>query len=421
LFFGLTPALQAARSAPQRGMQMETNRIVGGYHGVRRSLVVVELALTLVLLICSGLLLRSMKTLLAVPPGFNGDHTLTMQIDLVGHKYDPDLLRYQFFSETLDSVRRLPGINSATYTSQLPLSGDYDMYGVALERENTPSAVEQVYRYAVTPGYFETLQIPLLRGRFLDEQDRAGALPVAVISDSFAKQKFANEDPLGQRLHMGSPDIWYTIVGIVGDVRQQSLSLNQTEAVYTTNAQWHWVDSEMSLVVRTTNDPEGQVSSILSAIRGTDKDQPIVRIATMDNLLAASAAERRFALVLFEAFALASLLLAAAGIYGVLSGMVAERTREMGVRAALGATRTDLVSLVLGQGLKLASLGVVIGLLAAIAASFLIATMLFGVSPLDPLTYVAVIALLLGVTALACYIPARRASRVDPMVALRYE
>jgi putative ABC transport system permease protein len=420
LFFGLTPALQAARSAPQRGLQLESGRIIGGARRTRRALVVVEVALTLVLLTCSGLLLRSMQTLLAVPPGFSATHLLTMQIDEVGHKYDGDSDRYNFFSEAQDAVCKVPGVTSAALTSQLPLSGDYDLYGVGLER-NDGQPNDEIFRYAVTPGYFETLGIPLRRGRLLNERDRAGALPVAVISDSYAQRRFANSDPLGQRVHIGNPDIWYTVVGIVGNVRQMSLALNQTEAVYVTNAQWHWVDTAMSLVVRTQADPSALVPSIRAAIWSVDKDQPIVRIAAMDHLLAVSAAERRFALVLFEAFAFASLLLAAAGIYGVLSSMVAERTREMGVRSALGATRANIISLVLGQGLTLALLGVGIGLVGAAAASFLIATMLFGVSPLDPLTYLAVIALLLAVTAIACYIPAHRASRVDPIIALRYE
>jgi putative ABC transport system permease protein len=421
LVFGLTPALQAARSAPQRGLQLESARIVGGHWRVRGALVVVEVALTLVLLVCSGLLLRSMQTLLAVPAGFNASHLLTMQIAEVGHAYDADSARYRFFSEALDSARRAPGVISVALTSQLPLSGDLDLYGVGAERDHDPSHDEEILRYAITPGYFETLAIPLRRGRFLNEQDRADAPRVAVISESFAKRKFADVDPIGQRLHIGNPDFWYTIVGVVGDVRQMSLALNQTDAVYTTNVQWHWVDTEMSLVVRTSADPTPLVSSICSAIWSVDKGQPIVRIATMENLLASSTAERHFALVLFEAFGLASLILAAAGIYGVLSGMVAERTREMGVRSALGASRANIVSLILGQGLTLASLGVVIGLAGAAATSFLIGTMLFGVSPLDPLTYVAVIVLMLAVTIIACYLPARRASHVDPIIALRYE
>jgi len=419
--FGLTPALQAARSEPQTGLRFESRRTVGGHRRVRGALVVAEVSLTLVLLVCSGLLLRSMQTLFAVPPGFHSAHLLTMQIDEVGHRYDADSTRYRFYSQALDAIRRLPGVSSADLTSQLPLSGDFDSYGVSLERDSDPRGDVEVFRYAVTPGYFGTLGILLRSGRLLNAQDHAGTLPVAVISESLARHKFANVDPMGQRIHVGNPDIWYTIVGVVGDVRQMSLALSQSDAVYITVDQWHWVDTEMSLVVRTLGDPDAHAADIRSAIWSVDKDQPIMRIATMDHLLSASAAERRFALILFETFAIVSLLLAAAGIYGVLSGMVAERTREMGVRSALGATRGNIVLLVVHQGLTLTALGVVIGLLGAVAASYLIAAMLFGVSPLDPFTYGAVILLLLSVSAIACSVPAWRASRVDPMVALRYE
>jgi putative ABC transport system permease protein len=421
LLFGLTPALQAARSAPQQGLQLGSRRTVGGHRRVRGALVVVEVALTLVLLVCSGLLLRSMQTLLAVPPGFNASHVLTMQIEEAGHQYDEDAVRYRFFSQALDAVRQVPGVESAALTSQLPLSGDYDPYGVILERNTDPNREQEVFRYAVSPGYFETLGISLRSGRLLNDQDRTGALPAVVISDSLAKHRFPGADPIGQRIHVGNPDIWYTIVGVVGNVRQMSLALSDTDAVYVTTGQWHWVDAAMSLVVRTRVDAASLAPSIRSAIWSVDKDLPIARVATMDHLVASSAAERRFALILFQAFALVSLLLAAAGIYGVLSGMVAERTREMGVRSALGATRANIVALVVRQCLTLTALGIIIGLAGAVAASFLITTMLFGVSPLDPITYLAVLLLLLAVSTVACGVPAWRAARVDPMIALRYE
>jgi ABC-type antimicrobial peptide transport system permease subunit len=213
----------------------------------------------------------------------------------------------------------------------------------------------------------------------------------------------------------------FTIVGVVGDVKQMSLALGETDAVYTTPEQWHWADGTLSLVVRTRGNTAKFVPAIKNAIWSVDKDQPIVRVAMMDDLLAASAAERHFVLILFQAFGLIALVLAATGIYGVLSASVAERTREMGVRAALGAQRSGIVALVLRQGMTLTGLGIGIGAMGAIAASQALASLLFGVSSLDPLTYIAVIALLTAVAIIACAIPAWRAAKIDPMVALRYE
>jgi putative ABC transport system permease protein len=214
---------------------------------------------------------------------------------------------------------------------------------------------------------------------------------------------------------------WDVIVGVVGDVKQTSLAVSQSDAVYVTTAQWLWADGTQWLVVRTRGDAAALAPAIRQAIWMVDKDQPIMRLATMDALLAASAAQRHFALILFEVFALAALVLAAAGIYGVLSGSVAERTREIGVRAALGASRESIFALILRQGMTLTGLGVAIGIAGAIAASEAIASMLFGVSRLDPFTYLGVLVLLLGVSAVACWVPARRAMRVDPMEALRHE
>jgi putative ABC transport system permease protein len=271
----------------------------------------------------------------------------------------------------------------------------------------------------VRPGYLETMGISVTSGRSLDERDRAGAPRVALISEAFAKRKFAGQDPLGQKIHIGPPDDWYTIVGVAGDVKQMSLAMDQPDAVYVSSTQWPWADTKMSLVVRARGDAAALTSAIRRAIWSVDKDQPIMRVATMDELVAASAAERRFALILFEAFAVAALMLASAGIYGVLAGHVAERTREIGVRSALGASRGSILGLVLRQGLLLTALGVPAGLAGAAAVGQTIAAMLFAVSPRDPATYLAVVALLTAVSAIACGIPAWRAARVDPAVTLR--
>jgi putative ABC transport system permease protein len=426
LVVGLIPAFHASRTDPHVGLQQGSRRTAGGHRRTRSALVVAEVALALVLLVSAGLLLRSLERLFAVDAGFDPSHLLTMQVQESGHQFDDDTAKYRFFAQALQAVRQVPGVKAAAFTSQLPLSGDLDGYGIEFENDSNPNGVSAGFRYAVTPDYCKTMGIPLRRGRLLDEHDMTGAQVAVLISESLAKRKFPGRDPIGQRVRMG-PDIgrtdrpWYTIVGVVGDVRQMSLAVNESDAVYIATTQWAWVDSVQSLVVRTRGDAAALAPAIRKAIWSVDKDQPVVRMATMGELLAASAAERRFALILFEAFALAALVLAAAGIYGVLSGSVAERTRELGVRAALGASRGSILALVVRQGMTLTGLGVAIGLAGAVAASQAIAAMLFGVSRLDPATYLGVIVLLASVSVIACAVPARRAARVDPIVALRYE
>jgi putative ABC transport system permease protein len=284
----------------------------------------------------------------------------------------------------------------------------------------TPNEEGSAFRYAVTPGYFETMRIPLRSGRLLDAHDVVGAPEAILINESFAKRKFPGQDPLGQRIRLG-PEMgnahrpWDIIVGVVGDVKQASLALSQPDAFYVAMRQWSWVDNVETLVLRSSGDAAALAPSLRSAIWSIDKNQPVIRV------LAKSATERRFALILFEAFGIAALVLAATGIYGVLSGSVAERTREMGVRGALGATPGSILGMILSQGMTLAGLGVAIGLTGALAATRAIVTLLFGVSRLDPTTYLGVIVLLLGVSAVACWVPARRAARVDPAITLRVE
>jgi putative ABC transport system permease protein len=423
LAFGMIPALQAARNGPHHDLQLGTRRTVGGRERVRALLVVAEVALALVLLVGSGLLLRSIERLFAVSVGFDSSRVLTMQVQTSGPRFAESDARIRFFEDALESVRRVPGVAAAAFTSQLPLSGDLDEYGAHFEAgPDRPARSYSVFRYAVSPGYLETVRIPLRRGRLLDERDRADAPRVVLISESLARVALPGVDPVGQRIHIGPNDgLPFTIVGVVGDVKQLSLALSQAEAVYITPTQWHWADNVMSLVVRTRDGGAALTPVVRDAVWSVDKDQPIVRVASMDDLLAASAASRRFALTLFEAFALAALVLAAAGIYGVLAGSVVERTREIGVRAALGASRADIVSLVLGQGLRLTALGIVLGLAAATIATQALVTLLFGISRLDPVTYTGVIVLLALTAAVACAIPAWRAARVDPATTLRTE
>jgi putative ABC transport system permease protein len=285
---------------------------------------------------------------------------------------------------------------------------------------------EGLLRYAVSPGYFATMNIPLKSGRLLDERDRAGAPGVVLVSESLAKRKFSGQTAIGQRVRVGA-DIghadrpWATIVGVVGDVKQTSLAMSASDAFYTETTQWSWVDTAQSLVVRTRGDAAPLVPAIRKAIWSVDKDQPIVRVATMDALLTTSQAERQFALILFEAFGGVALVLAAIGIYGVLSGSVTERMREIGVRAALGASRRNILALVLRQGMTVTGIGIALGLTGAVAASQAITSLLFGISRFDPITYIGVFVLLTSVSAIACWVPAWRAAHVDPSITFRVE
>jgi putative ABC transport system permease protein len=423
LAFGVAPALQAAGSAPHPGREGGNRYTAGGHRRLRSGLVVAEVALALMLLVSSGLLLRSLGRLFAVPAGFDPAGALTLQVQTSGQRFADPSAGQRFFSAALEAVRGIPGVTGAAFTSQLPLSGDLDEYGAHFDDDpDGPAASYSVFRYAVSPDYLETMAIPLRNGRALDEGDRAGAPLVALISESLARRRFPGRSPLGRQVRVGATDgAPYTIVGVVGDVKQMSLATDQADAVYIPAAQWPFGDASMSLVVRGQGDVTALTPEIRRAIWSVDRDQPILRVATLERLLAVSAAERRFALILFEAFALAALVLAAAGIYGVLAGRVAERTREIGVRAALGASRRNILALVLRSGLGLTALGLALGLAGAALATRGIEAMLFGVSRLDPVTYVGVVALLAGVALLACWIPARRAMGVDPAITLRSE
>jgi putative ABC transport system permease protein len=268
------------------------------------------------------------------------------------------------------------------------------------------------------------MRIPLLRGRLLERRDMlpARVRPV-LINETFAKRQFPNQDPIGQRVRFGGSDSrpWDVIVGVVGDVKQPSLAIHESNSFYVTTDQWLWADNPLWLVVKTRGDAASFASAVRHAIWSVDKDQPVVRVSTMDDLVSASAAQHRFAMILFEAFALVALVFAATGIYGVLSGNVTERTREIGVRSALGASRGQILALVLRQGMTLTALGIVFGLAGAAAATQALAGMLFGISRLDPITYLGVIAVLALVSATACWMPAWRAAHVDPCITLRAE
>ena len=423
---GLYPALHGAARDPEISLQPGTRIAGAGSHALRRWLVVAEVALALVMLVGTALMLRSLAHLFAIAPGFESSHVLTMQVEAAGRRYDPDSERYQFFDQALDAVRNTPGVLGAAFTSQLPLSGDLDSYGIELEavQGRNRNDLPPVLRYAVTPGWFQVMGIPLYRGRFLDGHDRPGALEAIVISASLARAAFPGKDPIGQRLRVG-PEIgsadrpWDLVVGVVGDVKQTSLGPGPQEAIYVTMGQWSWVDNVQSLVVRTANEPTALVADVKRAIWSVDRNQPIIRTASMDELVARSEAQRHFVLTVFGAFGLAALALAAIGIYGMVSNGVTERLTELGVRAALGASRSGIVMLVLRQGLTLAVIGIAVGIGGAALLSGALRTLVFGVSRADLASYSGAAALILVIALAASAIPAWRAARVDPTVALR--
>lgn len=421
---GIIPALHASRGDPKHGLHGTSRRLIGGHRFTRATLVVTEVALALVLLIGSGLLLRSLRHILAIAPGFKPEQVVAVRVQLAGSEFADDQTTHRFFAQALDAVRAAPRVSDAAFTSQLPLGGDEGMYGANFESSPTgPTTQRGVFRYTTSANYSALMSIPLLRGRRLDATDVPGAPPSAMISESLARAKFPGLDPLGQRLKIGADSSpWFTIVGVVGDVKQTSLSASEPAAVYVIDRQQTtFADRTRWIVVRANGSPAGLTAAIKTAIWSIGPDQPITRATSMKALVDESVVHRRFALMIAEVFALAALVLAAAGIYGVLSGSVVERTREIGVRAALGATQSSILGLVLRQGFGLTLLGIGLGIVGAVAASRAIGSMLFGVSPLDAITYFGVIVLLGTVSLIACALPAWRASRVDPVSTLRVE
>jgi putative ABC transport system permease protein len=424
---GVYPALQSAGTSGDAALQPGTRIAGAASHTLRRVLVVAEIALALVLLVGAGLMVRSLTRLMSISPGFDPSGVLTVQIDGTGRSLEADSARYQFFDQVLERVRRVPGVTTAALSSQLPLSGEPpEGYGVRFEAQpsDDPNGSFNGLRYAVTPGWFTTMRIPLRRGRLLDARDRPGAQEAVVISESLARQAFPGADPIGQRLRIG-PEIgsdrpWDVVVGIVADVKQSSLaSEDDGAAFYVATGQWSWVDRVQTISVRTSRDPATLVADVKAAIWSVDRNQPIIRVSTMDALVARSEAERRFVLTVFAAFGLAALGLAAIGIYGMVSGGVAERMTEIGVRAALGATRANILLMVLRQGVTLAVVGVGVGVVGATLLSSTLRTLIFGISRADAATYAAAVAIVLVIAVVASALPAARAARVNPSVALR--
>jgi putative ABC transport system permease protein len=421
LLFGLAPAWHAAKADLQLTLKSGERSLNAGSR-VRSLLVVAEIALALVLLIGAGLLSKSFVRLLNVTPGFEASHLVTMNVPAAGTKYEQEDAVRQFYRAVLARVSKLPGVEAAGIVSNLPLSGSFDRSGFHIEEKPLPNPADapSIERFGVSPDYLRTMRISLLRGRGFTEQDDENAPLVVMISQTAAQRFWPNEDPLGKRVRLGGPDgRLRIIVGIVPDVLHLGLDDKPDIQAYVPHAQWS--ASFMQLAVRTTTDPTSLLNAIRHEVHAVDKDIPIYQVATMEELMATTTAQRRFTLLLAGVFAALSLVLAGLGIYSVIAYAVTQRTHEIGLRMALGAQGRDVLRLIIGQGMKLALFGLALGLVTSLALMRLMASLLFGVSPTDPVTFGLVTLLLLTVTLLACWVPARRATKLDPLNALRYE
>jgi putative ABC transport system permease protein len=422
---GITPAFRLSKANLQDALKESARGSSGVASGrLRGMLVVSEIALSLTLLVGAGLLIRSLAHLLSVSPGFETSQVLTMRISVVGHQYDDNTKLRQFFTEALERVRVLPGVKAAGVVSEIPLGGNMDQYGFHPEGKinANPELDPSAERYCVSPEYRSAVGIPLLRGRDLAEIDTADTTQVILINETAARQVWPGEDPLGKRVKLGGIDRpWWTVVGVVGDIHQYGLDLAPNMQFYVPHAQWPFPDSDMTFAIRSAGPPAAVASAARLAIQSVDSNQPISRVMSLEDYVGLSVQSRRLSLILLAAFAAIALSLSVVGIYGVTTYSVAQRTREIGIRMALGAQRRDVLTLLLGRGLLLVFGGVALGVAASAALTRFLASILFDVKPIDPATFAFVSTMLIGVAALACWIPARRAMGVDPITALRYE
>ena len=425
VIFGLAPAFEATRLNLTESLKEGGKNIGGSIRSqrLRNSLVVLEIALALVLLISAGLLIRSFARLQGVDPGFNAQNVLTMRVSLPRSKYDNDQKRVNFFRQAVAQMQLLPGVESACAVSFLPFAAPHSGTGVDIEgRPKLPPGQGLTTGVMVSDmNYFRAMQIPLKRGRLFTDQEAAEMRHVVVVNEAFARVNFPGEDPLGKRvvIYMKNDNQPCEIIGVVGDSKHMNLDAEVRPMSYWPHPELAYPG--MTFVIRTKGEPTVVVGAARNVIRALDPEQPVADVRSMESLIGTSVARARFNTLLLAIFAVVALLLAGVGIYGVMAYSVAQRTHEIGVRMALGARATDVLRLVVRRGMTLALAGVAIGVAASFAMTQLMKTLLFNVSVTDPLTFVGVPLLLAFVALLACLIPARRAAKVDPMVALRYE
>jgi putative ABC transport system permease protein len=427
LLFGLGPAWQSSRPDLTEALKADSRTSSGGTRRtrLRSALVVSEIAFALVLLMCAGLLIRTVGYLLRVDPGFDYAHSLKMDLGLPSLRYSTNEKRVAFYRELTNRVQSLPGVVSAGVVTPLPVAGGFDSTSIEVEYQPVqPGQEPMVDRYVMTPGYLEALDIRLRHGREISTQDDERAPLVLLVSEGLAARFWPNQDPIGKRIKLpfnpGHDDEpWRTVVGVVRDVKQYGLDKPGASAVYLPHAQYPV--SFMTLVARTSGDPAEMLGTVRETVRQLDPDQVPVEVATMQDVMVDSVRTQRFTMFVLAAFATLALALAAVGIYGVMSYVVAQRTHEIGIRIALGARLGNIFGLVMANALSLAVAGILLGTVGAFALTRLLKSLLFGVAPTDLATFVVVCAGLGVVALVASFLPARRATKVDPLIALRNE
>jgi putative ABC transport system permease protein len=423
--FGLAPALQASKIELTEAMKEGSRGAVGGRGRLRGALVVAEIAVALVVLIGAGLLLQTFRRLQQVDLGFDTHNILTATVELPDARYPKPEQAAAFYQTLLDRVKAMPGVEAVSAVVPQPLSGDMMMISFDIEGRNIPKGERPVSHFrSISLDYFSVMKIPLLAGRAFTERDDAHSPGVVIVNETFAKRHFPNENPIGKHVKPGialeGEPVWREIVGVAKDVKhRQSLVRDYEPEYYLPHAQLPI--NSMNLVVRTTNDPRSLARSIQREVQALDRDIPVYRIKTLDQYLGLAVAQPKFNALLLSLFAGLALLLTAIGLYGVMAYSVVQRAQEIGIRIALGAQTGDVLKMVLRHGLKLTALGLSVGLAAAYALTRYMRSLLFGVKPADPLTFAAISLLLIAVALLACWVPARRATEVDPLEALRTE
>jgi putative ABC transport system permease protein len=430
LLFGLAPAVQTSRANLQETLKEggRSGSADRSGHTMRRVLVVAEVALALTLLTGAGLLIKSLALLQDVNPGFDSSSLLTFNVAIPGAKYRSDTAQAQYFDRALEAVRAVPGVKDVGITSVLPFGGNWSTGSFTVEgyqpAKGTPGPWGD--QRIVSPGFFTTLKVPLIKGRNFTEQDGVVGPPVVIVDEEMVKKYWPNVDPIGKRVTFGDPQrdstvTWMTVVGVVGHTKHEGLDAENRVQLYHPTKRPGFIGNNRAFAVRTLGDPNKALPAVRAAIHAIDADVPISNIATMDANIASSMGQRRFAMMLLGLFAAMAVVLASIGIYGVMSYSVTQRSHEIGIRMALGAARQNVLGMVMGQGLALVGVGVAIGVAGAFGLTRLIASQLFGVKPTDATTFILVALTLVGVAALATFIPAMRATRVDPVVALRDE